>query len=82
MAYKVYVEVIPRPDNVDDWKWNQIEERRGTPQNGHAVWKSHTGGYAWKVTGSSYNNEDDADTKKEQLEASDSSNRRYKVLEV
>ena len=82
MAYKVYVEVIPRPDNVDDWKWNQIQERRGTPQNGHAVWKSHTGGYAWKVTGSSYNNEDDADTKKEQLEASDSSNRRYKVLEV
>ena len=82
MAYKVYVEVIPRPDNVDDWKWNQIQERRGTPQNGHAVWKSHTGGYAWKVTGSSYNNEDDADTKKEQLEASDSSNKRYKVLEV
>ena len=30
MAYKVYVELIPRPDNVDDWKWNQIEERRGT----------------------------------------------------
>ena len=82
MAYKVYVEVIPRPDNVDDWKWNQIQERRGTPQNGHAVWKSHTGGYAWKVTGSSYNNEDDANTKKEQLEASDSSNKRYKVLEV
>jgi hypothetical protein len=82
MAYKVYVEVIPRPDNVDDWKWNQTNEYRGTPQNGHAVWKSHTGGYAWKVTGSSYNNEDDADTKKEQLEASDSSNRRYKVLEV
>ena len=82
MAYKVYVELIPRPDNVDDWKWNQIEERRGTPQNGHAVWKSHTGGYAWKVTGSSYDNEDDADTKKEQLEASDSSNKRYKVLEV
>ena len=82
MAYKVYVELIPRPDNVADWKWNQIQERRGTPQNGHAVWKSHTGGYAWKVTGSSYNNEDDADTKKEQLEASDSSNRRYKVLEV
>ena len=82
MAYKVYVELIPRPDNVDDWKWNQIQERRGTPQNGHAVWKSHTGGYAWKVTGSSYNNEDDANTKKEQLEASDSSNKRYKVLEV
>jgi hypothetical protein len=82
MAYKVYVELIPRPDNVDDWKWNQIQERRGTPQNGHADYKSHVGGYAWKVTGSSYDNEDDADTKKEQLEASDSSNKRYKVLEV
>ena len=82
MAYKVYVEVIPRPNSVEDWKWNQENEYRGPPQNGHAVWKSHTGGYAWKVTGSSYNNEDDADTKKEQLEASDSSNKRYKVLEV
>ena len=82
MAYKVYVEVIPRPNSVEDWKWNQENEYRGTPQNGHAVYKVHVGGYAWKVTGSSYNNEDDADTKKEQLEASDSSNRRYKVLEV
>ena len=81
MAYKVYVELIPRPDNVDDWKWNQIQERRGTPQNGHAVWKSHTGGYAWKVTGSSYDNEDDANTKMAELDAGDSSDRRYKVVE-
>ena len=82
MAYKVYVELIPRPNSVEDWKWNQENEYRGTPQNGHGDFKTHVGGYAWKVTGSSYNNEDDADTKKEQLEASDSSNKRYKVLEV
>ena len=82
MAYKIYMELIPRPDSVDDWKWNQTNEYRGTPQNGHAVYKEHVGGYAWKVTGSSYDNENDADTKKEQLEASDSSNKRYKVLEV
>jgi hypothetical protein len=82
MAYKIYMELIPKPDSVDDWKWNQTNEYRGTPQNGHGDFKTHVGGYAWKVTGSSYNNEDDADTKKEQLEASDSSNKRYKVLEV
>ena len=81
MAYKVYVEVIPRPDNVEDWKWNQIQERRGTPQNGHADYKSHVGGYAWKVTGSSYDNEDNANTKMAELDAGDSSDRRYKVVE-
>ena len=82
MAYKVYVELIPRPDNVDDWKWNQIEERRGTPQNGHADFKTHVGGYAWKVTGSAYDNESDANTRMAQLDAADSTNTRYKVLEV
>ena len=82
MAYKVYVEVIPRPNSVEDWKWNQENEYRGTPQNGHADFKTHVGGYAWHATGSSYANESDANTKKAQLEASDSSNQRYKVLEV
>ena len=81
MAYKVYVELIPRPDNVDDWKWNQTNEYRGTPQNGHADFKTHVGGYAWKVTGSSYDNEDDANTKMAELDAGDSSDRRYKVVE-
>ena len=81
MAYKIYMELIPRPDSVDDWKWNQTNEYRGTPQNGHAVYKVHVGGYAWKVTGSAYNNESDANTKMAELDDGDSSDRRYKVVE-
>ena len=82
MAYKIYMEVVPRPNSVDDWKWNQTNEYRGTPQNGHADFKTHVGGYAWKVTGSAYANESDANTRMAQLDAADSTNRRYKVVEV
>ena len=81
MAYRVFIELVPKPDSVDDWKWNQTNEYRGTPQNGHADFKTHVGGYAWKVTGSAYNNESDANTKMAELDAGDSSDRRYKVVE-
>ena len=81
MAYRVLMELVAKPDNVDDWKWNQINEYRGTPQNGHAVYKVHIGGYAWKATGSAYENESDANTKMAQLDATDSTARRYKVIE-
>ena len=81
MAYRVLIELIPKPDSVDDWKWNQTNEYRGTPQNGHGDFKTHVGGYAWKVTGSAYNNESDANTKMAELDAGDSSDRRYKVVE-
>jgi len=81
MAYRVLIELVPKPDSVDDWKWNQTNEYRGTPQNGHADFKTHVGGYAWKVTGSAYNNESDANTKMAELDAGDSSDRRYKVVE-
>ena len=82
MAYKIYMELVPRPNSVDDWKWNQTNEYRGTPHNGHADFKTHVGGYAWKVTGSAYANESDANTRMAQLDAADSTNTRYKVLEV
>ena len=82
MAYRVLMELVSRPDSVDDWKWNQTNEYRGTPQNGHAVYKVHVGGYAWKVTGSAYDNESDANTRMAELDAVDSTNTRYKVLEV
>ena len=81
MAYRVLIELVPKPDSVDDWKWNQTNEYRGTPQNGHADFKTHVGGYAWKVTGSAYDNESDANTKMAELDAGDSSDRRYKVVE-
>ena len=82
MAYRVLMELVAKPDNVDDWKWNQTNEYRGTPQNGHAVYKVHVGGYAWKATGSAYENESDANTKMAQLDTDDSTNRRYKIMEV
>ena len=82
MAYRVLMELVSRPDSVDDWKWNQTNEYRGTPQNGHADFKTHVGGYAWKVTGSAYDDESDANTKMAELDAADSTNRRYKVVEV
>ena len=82
MAYRVLMELVPKPDSVDDWKWNQTNEYRGTPQNGHAVYKVHVGGYAWKVTGSAYDNESDANTRMAELDAADSTLRRYKVIEV
>tara|TARA_R100000008_G_scaffold83169_1_gene68251 strand:- start:1267 stop:1515 length:249 start_codon:yes stop_codon:yes gene_type:complete len=82
MAYKVYVEVVPRPNNVEEWMWNQVDEDRGTPQNGHGDYKNHVGGYAWQATGSSYVSSSDANTKRDELQTLDTSNRRYKVLEV
>ena len=88
MAYRVLMELVAKPDNVDDWKWNQTNEYRGTPQNGHADFKTHVGGYAWTAklntndTVWEYDDESDANTKMAELDAADSTNRRYKVVEV
>ena len=88
MAYRVLMELVSRPDSVDDWKWNQTNEYRGTPQNGHADFKIHVGGYAWTAklntndTVWEYDDESDANTKMAELDAADSTNTRYKVLEV
>tara|TARA_Y100000310_G_scaffold200371_1_gene200435 strand:- start:182 stop:448 length:267 start_codon:yes stop_codon:yes gene_type:complete len=88
MAYRVVMELIPKPDNVENWKWDETNEERGTPQNGHADWKKHTGGYAWTAKLNSgdtiweYDNESGANTKMAELDAADSTIRRYKVIEV
>ncbi len=88
MAYRIVMELIPKPDNVENWKWDETDESRGTPQNGHADWKTHFGGYAWtaKLNTSDtiweYDNESDANTKMAALDAADSTIRRYKVIEV
>ena len=88
MAYRVVMELIPKPDNVENWKWDETDENRGTPQNGHADWKSHVGGYAWTAKLNSndtiweYDNESDANTKMTVLDTADSTLRRYKVIEV
>ena len=47
MAYKIYMELVSKPSSLEDWKWDEAHESRGTPQNGHADFKTHVGGYAW-----------------------------------
>ena len=88
MAYRVIMELIPKPDNVENWKWDEAYEGRGTSQNGHADWKSHAGGYAWTAKLNSgdtiheFSSERAAYLKLEELDAADSTTRRYKVIEV
>ena len=88
MAYRVVMELVPRPDSVENWKWDETDEERGTPHNGHGDWKRHVGGYAWTAKLNSndtiweYNNESDANTKMAALDAADSTTRRYKVIEI
>ncbi len=89
MAYKIYMELVSKPSNLEDWKWDETNEYRGTPQNGHADWKSHIGGYAWTATISGskfeYSSESDATTKLNQLNNSSVTlygGRRFKIVEV
>ena len=78
MAYRVLMEVLARPDNIPDWVWNET--------NANSI--SSTGGKAWTAKLSSdddiyeYDVESDATTKMDELFDADSTNRRYKVVEV
>lgn len=83
------MELVPKPSAVEDWKWDETDEERGTPQNGHADWKRHVGGYAWTATISGsvfeYSSESDATVKLNNLNASSSvsyGGRRFKIVEV
>ena len=88
MAYRVLMELAARPDNIPEWIWDETNEDRGTPQNGHGDYKHHVGGKAWTAklnandTVWEYNSESDANTKMVALDTADSTNRRYKVVEV
>jgi len=78
MAYRVLMELAPRPDSIPDWVWNET--------NANTI--SSTGGKAWTAKLSSdddiyeYDVESDATTKMDELFDADSTNRRYKVVEV
>ena len=83
------MELVSKPSNLEDWKWDETNEYRGPPQNGHADWKSHIGGYAWTATISGskfeYSSESDATTKLNQLNNSSVTlygGRRFKIIEV
>ena len=72
------MELAPRPDSIPDWVWNET--------NANSI--SSTGGKAWTAKLSSdddiyeYDVESDATTKMDELFDADSTNRRYKVVEV
>ena len=78
MAYRVLMELAPRPDSIPDWVWNET--------NANSI--SSTGGKAWvaKLSASDsiheYDSESDATTKMDELFDADSTTRRYKVVEV
>tara|TARA_S200002703_G_scaffold55314_1_gene47938 strand:+ start:763 stop:999 length:237 start_codon:yes stop_codon:yes gene_type:complete len=78
MAYRVVMELLPRPNSTPEWVWNET--------NVNSI--SSTGGKAWvaKLNSSDniyeYDVESDATTKMDELFDADSTNRRYKVIEV
>ena len=78
MPYRVVMEVVPRPDDTPAWIWNET----------NAASVSSTGGKGWtaKLNSSDsiwdYDNQSDANTKMSELDSADSTNRRYKVIEV
>ena len=78
MPYRVVMEVVPRPDDTPAWIWNET----------NAASVNSTGGKGWtaKLNSSDsiyeYDVESDATTKMDELFTADSTNRRYKVIEV
>ncbi len=78
MAYRVLMEVVPRPDDTEEWIWNET--------NANSV--SSTGGKGWtaKLNSSDsvweYSTQSDANVKMNELFEADSTNRRYKIIEV
>ena len=78
MPYRVVMEVVPRPYDTPAWVWNET----------NAASVNSTGGKGWtaKLNSSDsvweYDNQSDANTKMSELDSADSTNRRYKVIEV
>jgi len=82
MPYRVVMEVLPRPDDTPQWVWdglNNITSNVGVNSGGGKAWtaKLSASDSVWE-----YDNEDDANTKMTELDNADSTNRRYKVIEV
>ena len=78
MAHRVLMELVARPDNIPEWIWNEPASIRASSIGGKA-WtaKLNANDTIWE-----YNNESDANTKMAALDTADSTNRRYKVVEV
>ena len=83
MAYRVIMELLPRPNSTPEWVWNETST---SGAKGTGI--GSTGGKAWvaKLNSSDsiyeYDVESDATTKMDELFDADSTNRRYRVVEV
>ena len=78
MPYRVVMEVVPRPDDTPEWVWNET--------NASSIFFYGGKGWTAKLNSSDsiweYDNQSDANTKMTQLDNADSTNRRYKVVEI
>ena len=78
MPYRVVMEVVPRPDDTPEWVWNETNIS-GIASDGGKGWtaKLNSSDSIWE-----YDNQSDANAKMSELDAADSTNRRYKIVEV
>ena len=78
MPYRVVMEVVPRPDDTPEWAWNETNAN-SIYSNGGKAWagKLNSSDSIWE-----YDNQSDANAKMTQLDNADSTNRRYKVVEI
>ena len=78
MAYRVLMELLPRPDSILEWIWNEPNAGMASSTGGKAwTGKLTSGGTVWE-----YTNEASASAKMTALDSADSTNRRYKVVEI
>ena len=78
MPYRVVMEVVPRPNDIPAWIWNETNVN-SVSSNGGKGWtaKLNSSDSIWE-----YDNQSDANTKMSELEGAASTNRRNKVIEV
>ena len=78
MAYRVVMELIPRPDDIEEWMWNEPDSEKANSFGG----KAWTGKLSVSDTVWEYSTKSAANNKMSSLESADSTNRRDKVIEV
>ena len=79
MAYRVLMELVPRPDEYPEEAWAMENTDKVYVQPTAQVWvaKLTSDGQIWE-----YDNESDANSKMTELDNADSTLRRYKVVQV
>lgn len=79
MAYRVLMELVPRPDEYPEEAWASENTDKVYCNPSANIWvaKLTSGDQIWE-----YDNESDANTKMTELDNVDSTHRRYKVVQV